>query len=221
MEVFLYIFETQLTEVMTYSMPEKQGDYIFSFIREKLNRFDVILFGPGIGTGKKAVNLLNNILNFWNKPLVIDADGLNILAQNPQIMKKIKNKNILLTPHLGEFARLTKIPVEKLSMNRVEILHNFQKKYNIDILLKSATTMLVKDNEIYLDISGNDGLSTGGSGDVLSGIITSFIAQKLPVDQAAVSASFLMGKTAEKLEKIRETASIIPSDIIENMLKKQ
>lgn len=212
------IFETQLLEVMTYTIPKLpfvRGDKEGFF--KKLNSMDTLLIGPGIGTSDETVKLVRTVLQKWDKPLVIDADGLNILSENEDIMKLISDKPVILTPHIGEFARLAKKEMSEILADPLEVLSNFIKKYKYNILLKSATTIFADGKSFVFDISGNDGLSTGGSGDILSGIIVSFLGQKLPLEDAAISASYLIGKTAEKLAEIRKPASIIPSDIIEEI----
>jgi NAD(P)H-hydrate epimerase len=223
------IFETQLLEVMTYTIPrlplirgedsnslESEG---FKNFFKKLNSMDVLLIGPGIGTSDETVKLVKTDLQKWDKPLVIDADALNILAEDQAVLKLISGKPVILTPHIGEFARLAKKEISEILADPLEELNNFIKKYKCNILLKSATTIFADGENFIFDISGNDGLATGGSGDVLAGIIVSFLGQKLLLKDAAISASYLMGKTAEKLAEIRKPASIIPSDIIENIFK--
>jgi len=214
------IFETQLLEVMTYTLPENnEKTELIADFQNKLNTMDVLLIGPGIGTADKTKFLLEKILKTWHKPLVLDADALNILSWNRELLELIKNKPVLLTPHLGEFARLTEKTISEIQTDPLEHLSEFITKYNCNVLLKSFTTILADKSGFIFDISGNDGLSTGGSGDVLAGIIVSFLAQKLDIKNAAISASYLLGKTAETLAEIRKPASIIPSDVIENLFK--
>ncbi len=222
------IFETQLIEIMTYPLPLPKGkasrlpesEESKKFI-EKLNSMDVLLFGPGIGTSTESKDILKMILQHWKKSLVLDADALNILSQNPQLLKLIGNKPIILTPHIGEFARLCNKTIAEIQADPLENLNQFIQKYNCNILLKGASTIYADAQKIIFNISGNDGLSTGGSGDVLSGIIVSFLGQKLELDKAAISASYLLGITAEVLAEKRETASIIPSDIIDKLFIKE
>ncbi len=216
------IFENQLLEVMTYKLPLVRGEESNLLDSEgfnKLNSMDVLLIGPGIGTSSEMVELLKQITTFWNKPMILDADALNILADNKNILEGISGKQVLLTPHIGEFARLYDVTTEDIFKDPLRYLQNFTAKYKCNILLKSATSVYCDKTGFVFDITGNDGLSTGGSGDVLAGIITSFVGQKLSLKDAAVSASYLMGETAEKLAEIRKPASIIPSDIIENIFK--
>ncbi len=220
------IFENQLLEVMTFAYakseftsadPKKMKKKLPKFFA-KLNKLDAILIGPGIGVNAQAKNLLEIILKIWEKPLVIDADGLNLLSRSKNMLGLV-NSQVLLTPHIGEFARLQQKNIDRIEADPISNLGEFIEKFDCNVLLKSATTLFSDGEKIVFDISGNNGLATGGSGDVLAGIIISFIGQKLSVQTAAVSASYLLGKTAEKLTKIRKTASIIPSDIIENIFK--
>ena len=214
------IFETQLLEVMTYSIPEDEnGNILFDEFWDKLSTMDVLLLGPGTGTSETTTEFLKIILDKWEKPAVIDADGLNILASDARILNLISGKPIILTPHIGEFARLANKNISEILKHPLKELEDFTQKYKTNVLLKSATSIFADGSNLIFDISGNDGLSTGGSGDVLAGIMVSFLGQKLNLKDAAISASFLLGKTAEKLSKIRKTASIIPSDIIEEIFK--
>lgn len=214
------IFETQLLEVMTYSLPEINETLEFPpDFQQKLNTMDVLLIGPGIGTENKTKYLVESILKSWQKPLVLDADALNVLSRNRKLLNEIKNKPVLLTPHLGEFARLAEKNISEIQADPLKHVTDFINIYKCSLLLKNFTTVFADKSGFVFDISGNDGLSTGGSGDVLAGIIVSFLAQKLDLKNSAVSASFLLGETAEALAEIRKPASIIPSDIIEHLFK--
>ena len=216
------IFETQLLEVMTYSIPDsllKSGTEGFNDFFKKLSSMDALLIGPGMGTTPKAKELINYVLQNWEKPAILDADALNLLSENKDILKLIINKPFILTPHIGEFSRLSRKSISEILADPLKALEEFTQKYKCCVLLKSATTIFADEKEFIFDISGNDGLSTGGSGDVLAGIIVSFLGQKLSLKDAAISASFLMGKTAEKLAQTRKPASIIPSDIIDEIFK--
>ncbi|MCF7857780.1 MAG: NAD(P)H-hydrate dehydratase [Candidatus Cloacimonetes bacterium] len=214
------IFETQLLEVMTFafrSFPLDTKDKE-NFLN-KINSLDVLLIGPGLGTSKEKVELLNFILSNWTKPLVLDADALNIVAEHKNMLDDIKDKKILLIPHIGEFARLSEVSISEIQKDRLKYLNDFTIRNKCSVLLKSTISVFCDKDGFIFNITGNDGLSTGGSGDVLAGIITSFIGQKLSLRAAAVSASYLMGVTAENLADIRKSASIIPSDIVENLFK--
>jgi NAD(P)H-hydrate epimerase len=211
------IFETQLLEVMTQPISEKNNHYDWEKMKGKIEHLDVLLVGPGLGTSSKIIAFLEQLFQFWQKPLVIDADGLNAIAKNKTLLSFLRNKPVLLTPHVGEFSRLIGKDIEEILQNPLEEIAQFAQKNQIQLLLKSATSVFTDGERFLFNISGNDALSTGGSGDVLAGIITSFIGQKMNLANSAMAASYLLGKTAENLSRKRKPASIIPSDIIEHL----
>jgi len=203
-------------ELMTRIIPQKDEDmYDNESLLEMLEPFDVLLIGPGIGKGEKIQALVSYLLKYWSKPMVIDADGLNSLAADSSMLFHLKGKPIILTPHMGEFSRLAGITVDELENDIIGQLSKFVQTWGTQVLLKSSTTIYADDKHMDFIVTGNDGLATGGSGDVLAGIITSFIGQHLPIHQAAPAASWLLGKTAEGLARIRQTPSILPTDVID------
>jgi len=213
------IFATTLWEAMNYSLPETEAGLIdFDKTWQKLKQMDVLLIGPGLGTKEKSTDFLKKLLSKWRKPLVLDADAINIISTNRDLLKLL-NSNTLLTPHIGEFARLSELSIAEVQENSTLHLIKFCSELNCAVLLKSATSIFFGENKLYFNISGNDALSTGGSGDVLAGIITSFIGQGSSLYEAATAGSFLLGTTAEKLSLQREPRSIIPTDIIANLFK--
>ncbi len=228
------IYETNLIEVMTRTLPFSVGDPLIkdNFLSENLtdlpeirkfletlDLYDVLLIGPGLGMTPLAIALVNIITREWQKPAVYDADALNILAHYPQWLKRIEKRPVILTPHIGEFARLIQRSREEVQQDTIASLQQFLSEYDIDLLLKGITRLFVNRQEMIFDISGNDGLATGGSGDVLSGIIVSFLAQKLSPPEAAISGSYLLGSTAEKCAEFRQTPAITPTDIIEYLFE--
>ncbi len=211
------IFETSLIEVMTHPIPEDINGIDLESFYLLLEGLDALLIGPGIGVSAGTEKLVEFLLLKWHKPLVIDADAINVIASNHKFKQMLKGR--LLTPHTGEFSRLSGKSVNELQVDPVRFVKEFAAEHECSILLKSATTLFSDGREIMFNISGNDGLSTGGSGDVLAGIIISFLGQKLDVKDAAISASYLLGATAENLAEIRKPASIIPTEIIEELFK--
>ena len=198
------IFEQSLTEVMT-----KNFDAL------EMMKADTVLLGPGFGT--QNVEAVEYILNNFDGKLIIDADGLNILAENREMLQKIKGA--VLTPHIGEFARLCGVTVEKVLQNPMELLKDFVAKFDCKVLLKSHVSLFCTGQKIWFINKGNDGLATGGSGDVLAGAIASFATQGLDLVSACLGASYLVGDTAEKLANEFATPAITPSRIIENFFK--
>ncbi|MFO7659864.1 MAG: ADP/ATP-dependent (S)-NAD(P)H-hydrate dehydratase, partial [Candidatus Cloacimonadaceae bacterium] len=182
-----------------------------------LESFDTILFGPGCSISDYTYQVLHYIIEHWNKPAIIDADGLNSLSQHPDLLKKLVGKPFVLTPHWGEFCRLAKIDLQALEQDCLSELKDFVEAYHLKVLLKSHTSIYYDSKTMYVNTNGNDGLATGGSGDILSGLIAGFLAQNLDFGLAAGSAAFYLGRTAEKLAEIQPAFSITPSDILDNI----
>ena len=182
-----------------------------------LTKADSIVIGPGMGLDKYARELLELVLKTCSVPIIVDADALRLIAGNPKMHKYLKKPNILLTPHYGEFCALAKVTFPQIIADHNACLKAFVEKHKTRVLLKSDTTVYCDAQNMYFSTAGNDGLATGGSGDVLSGIIASFAAQGMELGRAAINASYLMGKTAERLALKRQTPSIIPTDTIENL----
>jgi ADP-dependent NAD(P)H-hydrate dehydratase / NAD(P)H-hydrate epimerase len=134
-----------------------------------------------------------NILKKLNKKAVIDADGLNALVGNLNILKTL-NAEIVLTPHHGEFSRLTDLPLEKIRKHKIDVARDFATEYKVVLVLKGDTTVIATpDGEVYVNPTGNPGMATAGSGDVLTGMIAGFMAQGLNAVDASICAVYLHG----------------------------
>ena len=189
-------------------------------LQDEISQADAVLIGPGLGLDAFALKLLTFVLSHVHVPLIVDADAITLLAANPRLNRYLVEPNVLLTPHYGEFSRLTGKSVEEIKADTLMFMRVYVAKTRTTLLLKGNTTVFCDSNRMLFNLSGNDGLATGGSGDVLGGIIASFCAQGLELGKAAINASYMMGKTAEMLADKRSTASIIPSDIIANLFVK-
>ncbi|HOD18020.1 MAG TPA: NAD(P)H-hydrate dehydratase [Candidatus Cloacimonadota bacterium] len=205
-------------EVMIKPVPLSGKDTIDAeALSKELEKFDVLLVGPGCGISDYTHNLLSYLVSEWNKPGVIDADGLNTLALHPELVKQLGNKQMILTPHWGEFCRLAQTEMSALQKDCLKVLKNYVETNAVKVLLKSSTSVYCDGDYMFFNAKGNDGLATGGSGDVLAGMITGFLAQKLSPEQAAGTAAYYLGATAEKLADKQETFSITPTDLLDNM----
>ncbi|MEF9952148.1 MAG: NAD(P)H-hydrate dehydratase [Clostridium sp.] len=158
-----------------------------------LDKYDSIAFGIGISQSDSLIKPLEYIILNYNRGLVIDADGLNLLSKNTNILKKSKSKNIVLTPHPLEMKRLTGLSVDYINSNREEVALKFAKENNCTLLLKGHRTVVTDGDRVYINKSGNPGMATGGSGDVLTGIITSLLGQGYSSYNSAVLGSFIHG----------------------------
>lgn len=179
-----------------------------------LEIYDAIGFGPGIGTGPESTEILLYLLKNYKGSLVIDADGLTILSRNKQ-MYELLGANTILTPHPGEFGRLTVTDSSKNDMVNAQL--NFYRKYPSVILIKGRNTTVVNDKGLFYNTSGNNGMATAGSGDVLTGIITSLCAQDYTPGDAATIGTFLHGFAGDTAASENSMHSMVASDIIEGM----
>ena len=187
---------------------------IFSDLFKKA---DSVIIGPGLGVDTYAKYMLEFVLRTSTMPTVVDADAIRLIAKDPSLQQYLKKPNILLTPHFGEFCALANITLDQLYEDTFAALENYVKKTEAKVLLKSDTTIFCDGKRMFINTSGNDGLATGGSGDVLAGIIGSFCGQQMELGEAAINASYIMGKTAEELAQKRYPPSLLPSDIIDNL----
>lgn len=218
MELF-GVFANKLKEALSLAIPEDDSTGLpeEKTLLNLMANAAAVLIGPGLGRDDYSLRLLEIVLKGVEVPLVVDADGLNLISENRKLLKYLKHPNVLITPHWGEFERLAGIGFEELQQDCLTQLKQFVLKYKAKVLLKSHFSIYMDHEHTLINISGNDGLATGGSGDVLSGIITAFLAQGHSLAEAAINASWLLGKTAENLAQWRGTPSILPSDIISNL----
>jgi len=180
-----------------------------------LKRFNSIGVGPGLGTDPDTRKALFDLLKSWNKPLVIDADALNIIALEPEILALLPPRSIL-TPHPGEFKRLAKTDMSDYRMLMLQ--REFAAKHNCIVVLKgSCTSVALPDGKVYFNSTGNPGMATGGTGDVLTGMITAMLAQEYTPEQAAVAAVYLHGAAGDLALRVHSEESLIAGDIIMNI----
>ncbi|MBK9413645.1 MAG: NAD(P)H-hydrate dehydratase [Bacteroidetes bacterium] len=177
--------------------------------------YDSIGIGPGIGTANETVDGLIQLIKEQQKPIVIDADALNIISEHPDLLTKLP-LNSILTPHPKEFERLFG-PTEN-SFERLEKQKTQSAIHKIIIICKGRyTTITTPEGKVFFNMSGNSGLAKGGSGDVLTGIITSLLAQGYSPESAAVFGVFVHGYSADLLADKIGKAGILPGDVIENL----
>ena len=212
------ILENKLIEAMTYPLGETvDGTFDISAldqIKELLSSRDVLAIGPGIRTKVEAAKVVNRLLIEVDKPIVIDADGLNNL-DDLSILEE-RSSPTVLTPHPGEMSRLIGKSIEEIEANRLEVAREFAAKYGVVLVLKGSRTLIATpQGQIYLNCSGNSGLATGGSGDVLTGLITSLIGQDLAPPEASILAVYLHGLAAELGSEELTEYSLLPSDVID------
>ena len=179
-----------------------------------LSSFDAIAIGPGIGFLEDAVNNVRYLLETYWGPLVIDADALSILGLNPDLLNLLNERHIL-TPHIGEFAR-----IQKFSGNSEQQSFAFAHTHNTNLILKSSPTLVsLPSGQQFVNTTGNDGMATAGSGDVLTGITAALCAQGYVNADAACLAVYVHGLAADIAIETQSKSSLVASDIIANLGK--
>lgn len=207
----------KLTEVMTLPLlcnGKVLADTAADSIDDALAACDVCAIGPGLGKSIGAKELLRKVLQN-SAPAVIDADALNILSAEPDMLKD-KKCDVIITPHSGEMSRLTGLSIKEIESDRSRIAADFAARNNVYTLLKGHKTVIASpDKEIHINESGNSGMASGGMGDVLAGIITSLIGQGLNMFNAAALGAFIHGFAADIAADEKSEYSLIASDVID------
>lgn len=229
------ILAVKLTCAITYSLEEtEQGAISTKAIKQIISLLDqnkknniltfagidAIGIGPGLSRNPETVKFVHSVLPLFKCPAVIDADGINALAEKPEIMNRVNGA--ILTPHSGEMARLLKITPTKIKFNRVDSAVNAAKRFNSIVVLKGHQTVVTDGENVYINATGNPGMATAGSGDVLTGMVTAFLAQtRLTAGQefspfeAAQLGVYLHGLAGDiAVKRIGET-SLIATDILD------
>ncbi len=203
------IMQVAVPEAMTLTSAEEK--YLYDF--EKPNFIpEVICFGMGATTHQKTEKFFVDLLNFADKPMLIDADGLNLLANNKELLNLIPVDSVL-TPHPKELKGL--IGNWKNEIEKIEKTQALAKKHNIIILIKGAHTLIVTAEKVFINNTGNPGMATAGSGDVLSGIIAGLMAQNYSSKEAAILGVWLHGKAGDLAVKKQAEESLIAGDLID------
>lgn len=195
------VLATKLTEVMVHGLLERMpgvlGGGAASDIVSRSNAADVLAIGPGLGTAESTMEAVRTVLEQVQAPVVIDADALTALKDHTELLTKMTASKVL-TPHAGEMARLTGLTAEEVNKNRVEIAAKYAQEWQAVVVLKGAPTVIgCPDGTVYINTSGCSALATGGSGDVLTGMIAALAGQGISLTEAAVCAVYLHGKAGE------------------------
>ncbi len=217
------VFQAKVLEEMLLPLPcntQTLSKQAIPEIKEFLNeKADVVAFGPGVGVNEDTEEILKFLLNESPCPVVIDADGITLLSKNPEILKNAKPKTVI-TPHPGEMSRIIKISVKEIEKRRIEIAQSVAKEFNTVVVLKGVPTVVASsDGKAFLNTTGNPGMATGGSGDVLTGIIASFIGQGLDVFHASVLGVYVHGLSGDIASCEKGYHGLVAGDIIESLPK--
>lgn len=176
-----------------------------------------VLIGPGMGWNEDTKNIIFKVISEVCVPIIVDADGINVLSENIDILKKSKSC-IVLTPHIKEMSRLINKSVEYVLVNKNFCVKELSKKYNVVTVLKDHKTIISDVNgNLYLNTTGNSGMAKGGSGDVLSGMIGSFLAQGYSAIDATICAVYIHGMSGDECSQKFSDIAMTPSDLINNL----
>jgi len=209
-------------EVMTLPLPETSDGTLslsgYKKIKDFVKNADVLVVGPGVTQNKSTQGLTRKVISKIDKPLVIDADGLNALVGRLDLLRirggKLRAGRVL-TPHPGEMARLLRISVAIVQKKRKEFAKKFAKAYNLTVVLKGHDSIVADyQGNLYINKTGNPGMATAGSGDVLTGMLAAFLGQGLGAFMAAKYAAYLHGLAGDLAAKEKTQAGMIASDII-------
>ena len=176
-----------------------------------------VLIGCGIGVTNDTKQIVSILIQNSTKPMVVDADALNCISQNPDILR-LATAPIIITPHPREMARLIDSDVQTIQAYRYDVAKDFAMEYRVTVVLKGANTIIATpEGKVYVNLTGNNGMAKGGSGDVLSGMMSSLLAQGLSAEKAAVYAVYYHGLAGDKCRKKLSARSMLPSDLIKEI----
>ena len=216
------ILEIKTTEAMTVPLPDAgygyHGEIAFPEIERIMQNKDALAIGPGVGTNPPTKELVLKLMEKATMPLVIDADGLNIIAEDIHVLKRMKSKKVVLTPHPGEMARLMGTTVSELEATRIPAAQEFARQYGVYLILKGARTVIAAPSgEIAVNGSGNPGMASGGMGDVLTGIVISLLGQNYNPWDACRIAVFLHGFSADLVAAEKGEIGMNATDVQEKL----
>ena len=209
-------------EIIKMPFPEMDGETVFE--REILDKLigtaDCIAVGMGLGAERSSYEAVKYLVENYKKKLVIDADGLNALAAfGTDILNCGRECEILLTPHPGEFSRLSGLSMKEISENPIAAAEKFALRHNVTVLLKNAATIITDGKNTVINTTGSPAMAKGGSGDVLSGLLAGILAQGGDIFKAAAASAYIFGRAGELAAEKYNEYSALPGDTAEEIGK--
>lgn len=209
------VLQSQLPEAIMLTYHDYEG--ALACIEDAMKWATVIVVGPGLGIDSTSERMLYELLMSAEVPLVLDADALNILSNNMELLEA-SSAQMIITPHMKEMSRLIGKSVSEITANRFDIAKKFAKKSGITLVLKDAKSIVTNGGEqLYINLEGNNGMSTGGSGDVLAGIIAGMLAGGLSLVEAAKMGTYVHCRAGDKAAEQKGPYAMLASDIIANL----
>ncbi len=212
------VMEIKVTEPMTVPLEESRpghlSDGCFDTLKALARQKRALALGPGLGTDPATGRLVKRIITELDLPMVVDADGLNAIADDPGILKKARAP-LILTPHPGEMARLCQTTPQQIQANRIDAAADFAATFKVIVVLKGAATLIaLPDGQTRLCPTGNPAMASAGMGDVLTGMIAALLAQGFSPENAAVAGTFLHGLAGDILARQYRGAGFVATDLI-------
>lgn len=209
----IYAIEAvKLTEPIVFPLPDENGMFsveALASVRSRLEKMDAVLIGPGMGQSKGTLALTTMILREFSGPVILDADGINVMAAHKNIMRE-RTGPLILTPHDGEFARLAHWPGEDRVTDAVSLACDL----DAIVVLKGHGTVITDGHTVYRNPTGNPGMAVGGSGDVLAGIIVSLCGQGIDPLTAAACGAWLHGAAGDLCQREIGQYGMLPTDML-------
>jgi ADP-dependent NAD(P)H-hydrate dehydratase len=181
---------------------------------EQASSSTAVVVGPGLGQTEDVRLVVQTLIEEVSQPLLLDADALNVLGANPKVLEQRK-KPFVITPHPGEFARLIGQETAAVQANRQELGVNFARTFGGVVVLKGAHTVVTDGQQVYTNSTGNPGMATGGSGDVLSGVIGALLASRMEAIAAAVLGVYLHGLAGDLARDEKGETALIATDLVD------
>jgi len=213
-----HIYASSVTEAITLPLDDDGSGRLSQSLIDRIDtvieKKDVIAIGPGLSVNNAIIEIVGSVIKKAQVPLVIDADALNAISADVSILKHLRVPAVI-TPHPGEMSRLTGIDIADIQNNRLEVAGEFAARWNVVTVLKGAGTVVAKpDGALFLNTTGNPGMATAGSGDVLAGIIAGLIGQGMKPEDAAVAGVYLHGYAGDVARSKKGECGMIAGDII-------
>ncbi len=214
------ILAVKLTEVIVVPAPATSAGSLdmaaVTLVRTLLSSADVLAIGPGLSTHARTGRMLRSLLLSARCPVVLDADGINLVAGHLSLMRRV-SASWVLTPHPGEMARLLGVSPDTVQADRRRVAVDFAKRHGAVVVLKGYHTVVTDGRRVVVNSTGNPGMATGGSGDVLTGVIASLIGQGLPPFEAARWGVYLHGVAGDAAARELGESGLIASDILDKI----
>lgn len=210
------ILQTLLPEAIITTYEEYNKEELLSL----LTWADSVCIGSGLGMSRLSEKILKTVIEYVKVPCLIDADGLNLLAENNNYLNQMAERRFVITPHMKEMSRLTDTPVEELKADRIQILKDFISRYRITCVLKDSRTLIASEEKgIRMNLTGNSAMAKAGSGDVLAGVISGWMVQGKEAEDAAELGTYIHGLSGDLAKFEKGVYSVMARDLIEYISK--